>query len=325
MSHIFIFFGEDTFRLHEKITFWKKEFIKKYGDESNIVTFDNATSLREILSTASTLPFLTEKRLIFLENFLEKGKEEDQKKCAEALDKIPDYSILVFVEKNKIPDKRTVLFKKIQSIGKTETFEMMNENALVAWIQNYVHAKNGCISLKSADFLAKNVGNNLWNIQQEIEKLLQYDDSKKITEESIQLLTKAHIKTTIFKLTDYIGQKNTRLSFSTLTSLVENGEDIFYIFHMIIRQFRLLIQVKNLMEQKYNAFHITSELKQHPFVIKTIMAQTRNFNMERLKSIYKKLLEIEIGSKTGKIKSSTFDTREFSLAIERFILESCKK
>lgn len=322
MPHIFLFFGEDTFSLHEKITFWKKEFIKKYGDSSNIVTFESSTPLREILSTASTLPFLTEKRLIFIENFLEKGKEEHQKKCAEALNEIPDYSILVFVEKNKMPDKRTVLFKKIQSIGKIETFEMMNENALVSWIQNYVRSKNGFINLKNANFLAKNIGNDLWNIQQEIEKLLQYDDTKEITEKSILLLTKTQIKTTIFKLTDYIGQKNTRLSLSTLTSLFENGEDAFYIFHMIIRQFRLLIIVKDLMEQKYNTFQITQELKQYPSVVKNIMAQTRNFNMERLKIIYEKLLEIEVGSKTGKIKSSTFDTREFNLAIERFILES---
>jgi DNA polymerase-3 subunit delta len=121
-----------------------------------------------------------------------------------------------------------------------------------------------------------------------------------------------------------VGQKNARLSIDTLSTLLESGEDVLYIFHMIIRQFRLLLQIKYLLTQGNNQKNIQTTLKQHPYVVMTTMRQCRNFDLETLKKMYQNLLELDIDTKTGKTRIITGDSRQFNLALEKFIREHCK-
>lgn len=319
-----LFFGADTYRLEEKIRFLQEEFSKKFGGVNDIILIKEP-NLNTILLNIQTIPFLTEKRLIIIENFLQEASTEDQKKLAETLDQIPDSSIVIFVEKGEKIDKRIALFKKIQTQGTIEEFASLDEAKLVTWIQEYTQKKNGKISFRNANFFSKHIGNDLWQLSNELEKLIDYKNNEEITEDDIMLLTKVNIKTTIFKFTDAIGQKNLHEGMKTLNILINSGEDIFYIFHMMIRQFRLLIEIKDLIEKKLNKFQIQNQLKQHPYVISNLMQQCRNFKLDTLKSIYQKLLQIEIATKNGKIRITTNNATEFQFALEKLMLESCHK
>ena len=92
------------------------------------------------------------------------------------------------------------------------------------------------------------------------------------------------------------------------------------VFHMLIRQFRLIILIKELQNQGLPNAQIASQLKQHPFIISTISKQTVLYKPEELEKIYDKLLEIEITFKTGKISVTVDDKREFILALEKLVV-----
>ncbi|MBI5754998.1 DNA polymerase III subunit delta [Candidatus Peregrinibacteria bacterium] len=337
---LFLFTGSDSYRIQQKIEYWKKSFAEKHGGSANITLLDGKKiELAEIRSAFETLPLLAEKRLIIIRDFLKNAKPKneedgeeventalkDQKKLATALENLSDDCILVFVEPGSFPDRRSALVKKIQKNGKIEVFETLEGASLTQWILDTVKEHGGKISPANADFLARHIGSNLWQLGNEIEKLVTFADQREITEKDILLLTKANIKTTIFKLTDYFGQKNARLAIETLDTLTKNSEDIFYIFFMIVRHFRILIQVKSLLEQKKSQQNILTELHLHPFVIDTAIRQCRNFPLTALKTIYGKLLTIDESAKTGKIKTSTLDTRPMNLVLETFILDCCKR
>lgn len=93
---------------------------------------------------------------------------------------------------------------------------------------------------------------------------------------------------------------------------------------MIVRHFRILLQVNDLIEKHESPKTIEKKLKQHPFVIKKTSQQSRNFNNQTLEKIYQELLNIDIGTKTGKIKTYPANNNEFQLAIEQFIIHCCK-
>lgn len=337
---LFLFTGSDSYRIQQKIEYWKKAFSEKHGGEVNITILDGKKiELFEIRSAFETLPLLAEKRLIIIRNFLknakpkneEKDEEEientafkDQKKLATALENLSEDCTVVFVEQGSFPDKRSALVKKIQKDGKIEVFEPIEGSALTQWILGAVLEHGGKISPQNADFLARHIGSDLWKIENEIKKLVTFADQREITEKDILLLTKANIKTTIFKLTDYLGQKNARKAIATLNTLTQSGEDIFYIFFMIVRHFRILIQIKALLEQKKTQQNIMASLHLHPFVIETAIRQCRNFSLTTGKTIYGKLLAIDESVKTGKIQTSTFDTRPMNFVLETFILDCCK-
>ncbi|NOR90841.1 MAG: hypothetical protein GQ524_11390, partial [Anaerolineales bacterium] len=89
---------------------------------------------------------------------------------------------------------------------------------------------------------------------------------------------------------------------------VLSEEDSFYVFAMIIRQFRLLIQAQSALEE---GKEIASVLNLPKFVAQKITSQARAFSASELERIYHELLAIDIS-----VKNSTIN---LDAALEGFI------
>lgn len=321
---IFLFFGDDLYSHSEKLKFWQKEFEKKYGGDMNIAALDGEKcSALDIFQAASSIPFLSEKRLTIVKNFLSEGEENERTACAALLEKIPEFSVLIFSESAGSPDRRTALFKKIQKIGKPMEFPNLTGSKLLAWIEKGVQDRGGKIEAEAAILLTELAGNDLYRLENEIAKLVGFAQDRPVNKSDIELLTDTKFETSIFRFTDGIGQKNEKLSISTLHHLIESGEELHRILSMIMRQFRIILTVKDLIEQGMRQTEITAKVREHPFVISNAAQQARNFTFEQLRRAYELLIEMDTKLKTGGIKVLARDNREFVLALDRLVLELC--
>ena len=320
MPNVHLFYGNDSFSSTNKLKFWQTEFLKKYGEASNIEILDGSKlDPSGFLSDIQAMPFLSEKRLVIVKNFLSKGKTENQKRVAAALDHIPDFCILVFHEIEP-PDKRSSLFKKISSHGKAEEFAPLSPLQATKWILSKSQTLNVKISQATANHLIQFCGTELFTLDNELEKLALFAGEKEITPEMIETLCTPSLTASVFKLTDSIAEKRPKESLRMLKILLDSGEEINKTFFMIIRHFRILIQVFDLLQKKETPPAIAKKIGQPPFVIQRMKEQAKNFDFPTLEKIYNALLKIDIAVKTGKIKSLQGDTSEFELAVEKFII-----
>ena len=325
-NNIYFFYGEDNYTLYQKIKFWKDQFEKKHGGDMNIEIIEGKTlEPRTFGTNLQALPFLAEKRLVIVKDFMEKAKAEEQKAIADILKtEVPDFCVLVFAE-IKDPDKRTTLYKTLNKIAKVEEFKPLSPPQLLKWITEQTTTRGGLINQPEASFLGERVGPNLWQLSNEIDKLISASGGETpITKQLIEDLVPESLSSSIFKLTDSLATKNRKGSLKVFKTLVDSGEDLMMIFYMLIRHFRILIQAHYLVNQGEHPTTIAKKLKQHPYVAQTASNQSKNFTRDQLKDIYGKLLNIDKSFKTGEIKISVDDTRELLLEIERFIIETCK-
>lgn len=323
-KNVYLFYGEDTFSSLQKLKFWQEEFIKKYGGETNVEFFDGKKiDLQEFDTNMESMPFLAEKKLIVIKNFLADAKAEDQKRMAESIERTPDFSLIIFYE-SEMPDKRTTLFQKINKIGKTEEFPLPLPQEVAKWITDKAMEKSFKIGYTTALYLSTYCSLNFWVVSNELEKLGTYANGKEITKEMIEQLVSPTLSSSIFKLTDAIATKNRQESLKTFRILADSGEEVSRIFFMIVRHFRLLIQIKEMVDKNESQNTMIKRLKQHPFVIQTICKQAKNYSTEKIEQIYKTLLKIDKDVKTGGIKAYGANTSEFELAIERLIIDCCK-
>lgn len=322
MHNIVLLFGDDQFSVHEKLGYWKSAFIKKYEGDTNIDEFDGANSTNEIIDAAETLPFLAEKRLIIVRGFLAQQKADEQKKMAELLSKIPETCTLIFLE-NTSPDKRTSLYKKLQKIARLEECQTLMGNTLIEWIVQKVTEKNSRIDWNTATYLSTLTGSDTWRLKNEIDKLATHCQNQAITRDIIDELVSGQVSTTVFKLTDALGQREPRQAIKMFHQLIEKGEPIPMIFSMLVRQFRMIVQIKDLQTDGYSAGQIASKIKQHPYAVSSTLSQTKNFTEKELRIIYAKLVKIDRGLKTGVFRYQTSDQREYMLEIEKLIIECC--
>ena len=315
---IIFLYGEDSYRSRQKLNQIKEKFKKSDPSNINLAILDGEkTSLEEIRKTIQAVPFLAKKRLVIIENLLTKNKNKTLlEELANYIKKrkISESTVLVFWEENK-PDERTKLFKLLKKPGRAQEFKLLSGYSLSRWIKGEIEKRGGKIERKAIEKLAAYVGNDLWQMSNEIDKLISYQALKPITSENVEVLVKAKLDTNIFNLIDAIGEKNRKGALKLLQDQIESGAHPLYLLTMIIYQFRNLLIIKDLIEQGLNQYQIQKETKIHPFVVQKTFSQARNFSLNELKKIYQKLLETDIALKTSKI--------EPNLALDLLITKLC--
>ncbi len=291
----------------------------------NINIFDGKNAkANEIFQAASSMPFLAEKRLTIVQNFLAEGDSDEKSVMADFVEKVPDFSVLVFSETTDDVDKRISIYKRIQKAGKSVEFTHMEGGKLLGWIEKKVEKRGGRIEKEAVIFLTELVTGDLYRLENEIAKLVGYAGDRPITKSDIELLVDTQLATSIFRLTDSIGLKNQKGSLQNLHKLIETGEELHGILHMIMRQFRILTSVKDLVMQKLSRDGIVAKIHEHPFVVSNTMSQCRNFSFDQLKLAYRLLIEMDTKLKSGGIKVLAGDNREFVLALDKLVLDLCR-
>lgn len=317
---VILLYGEDTFRSREKLRELKDKFRKEVDSSGlNLISLDGEKlNIDEFSKAVKAVSFLARKRMVVIENLISKNKNKDlQKELLEMLDENSvKESILVFWEdfsslgktKNKKIDEnsgRSPLMKKLLQEKYVYEFKALNESQLHKWVKDKVKGVGLNIDNQAAKLLISFVGNDLWQLNGEIDKLISYAraiTAKDILTEHINLLVNAQIDDNIFNLIDAVSQKNKKLASKLINDQLDSGISEMYVLSMLTRQFRILLQTKEVLEKKPGYSHIASLLGLHPFVAQKAVFASRNFEFLELKRTYRRLLDIDFEIKTGYAK-----------------------
>jgi DNA polymerase III subunit delta len=320
MKNIYLFHGEDSYSSFQKAIHWQKEFEKKYGDLNSHSFEGNQFTYSHFNEAISTMPFLSEKKLIIIKNLFADTPTEEARKIAEKISEVDDFCVIVFVERKKA-DSRTTLFKSIKKNGQIIEFPAPDRNTLISWIIQEFKTQNIAIKSSSAAALADTVGPDLWQMQSEIEKLTLYAGEQEITPELIEKIATPSAQISIFKLTEYISQKRAKESLATLNRLIAGGENLIPLMFLIAGQIRNMIQIKDCLQKNMAQPAIIKKTKIHPFAVSNQIKQCHNFSQEQLINMHTHILQLDNDIKNGKIKMTTDDQSELRLSFEKFILQ----
>ena len=302
---ILFFYGQDTYRMRQKLKALKEKFISASLGDTNLAVLDGQTvTFDEIIRQIFALPFLAKSRLVIIENILQKGKKEILESLAEKLGHVPKSTVLVFVEEG-LPDRRIAIFKKLNQPGQAQEFKLLEPEPLRRWIKKEVESRGSQIDSAATAKLAEYIGNDLWRQSNELDKLLAYQ--KNITCENIELLVNPQIEADIFYLIDNIARQNLKGAIKELYKLLKAGENELYILTMIVYQYRNLLILKDLIERTKtnNRWALAKKAGLHPFVVQKSLAVLPKYSLGQLKKIYGQIADFDIKIKTGKIEPRT--------------------
>ena len=168
-------------------------------------------------------------------------------------------------------------------------------------IQEMARKSGGQITPQAAALLSSLVDGDPRASNQEIQKLLAYVNYQRAIEpEDVELLTADIGQGNIFAMVDALGNQNGRQAMSMLQRLLE-GKESGMIFPMVVRQFRLILLAREVLDNGGNKNDVARQLKLPPFVADKLYLQARRFTLPELEAIYRQLLEIDKAIKTGKV------------------------
>jgi DNA polymerase III subunit delta len=303
----YIFHGDNEHAQREELAKKQAEFGDPAMLSLNTTQFEANVSLTQLRQACDAMPFLADKRLVIVHNLLS-GKADYVKELAAYLPQMPETTRLFFLESSKLlATHKLVKLAESNDRGHVKLFERPKGAELEQWARQRVQSKGGKISPRALNALVINVGNDLQLLDNEIEKLVLYRmvDGRPIELEDVTLLCPHLAEANIFELVDALGQMNGRTAARLLQQKINEGAEPFALFAMFIRQFRLLIQVKELADQGEKPPAIAKTLRLHNFVAGKLHQQSQRFSMSQLEQIYARLLEIDVGIKTGRTEINT--------------------
>jgi len=300
----YLFHGKDTFSQHEFLA----GLLAKEGDADmvslNTTRLAGKVTFNELQGACDAMPFLARVRVVIVEGLFAAGVDKAfLDRLVAYLPAMPSTTRLFFLEPDALPPNNRLLQlieKDKDKTGRVKRFDQPEGNQLEHWIRGHVAERGGRIAPTAVQALAANVGSDLAALGNEIEKLLLYVGSEgTISAEDVALLSPYASEAEIWDLVDALGGRQSARVAVLFQEKLNEGKEPFYLFSMFIRQFRLLLQTKSLLESGERAAGIAQQLKLRPFVAEKLARQAAGFSMAQLEQIYRRLLEIDMQAKTG--------------------------
>jgi DNA polymerase-3 subunit delta len=297
---IYFLYGQDSFRSKQKLNEIIDGYKKIHKSGLNLIYIDaKEKDFTDFYSNFKVMGMFAEKKLVVIKNIFEKVKFQE-----EFLEKIKDIDGLkdiVVIYEPGLPDQRLKFFKNLQKTVKNQEFKHLSPAALAKWVSSKFEERGVKINFDALNLLLNFVGNNLWQMFGEINKLANYRKTGAITLQDVELLVKPNIENDIFKTIDALASKNKREALNLLHKHLDNGDNSLYLLSMVAYQFRNLLTIKELQ----NSRRPLATCGLHPFVVKKSSYLCNYFTYEQLKKIYQKIFQIDNDIKSGKIEPET--------------------
>ena len=275
----------------------------------------------ELLSMCNALPFMDDYRLVIVEGLL--GTAESQGRgrgrgrgrnsssdsgvagqwqaLGEAIPQMPDSTVLVFTDGPL--GANNPLLRMLQPVAQVEELSAPSGEALARWVKSAVEAKGTSISPSAIRSITDLVGNDLWTLAQELEKLALYCSGREIQENDVGEMVSQVREANIFVAVDAMIDGRPGVALRLLHQLKEDGKEAPQIIGMVERQLRLLALARDAIDRGLPQSEMKGRLgTSSDFVVRKTSEQARRHSMPEIIWRYNRLLETDLAIKRGRME-----------------------
>ena len=269
----------------------------------------------ELFDLCQALPFMDSRRLVVVEGLLAtqerrsgRGRTRGAQPTARSMGgwedlpkvvpQLPDTTVLVFTDgplSNNNP-----LLRLMRPICQVQSLVAPSGAGLSRWIKDAARQKGAGVSPAAIKRLSDLVGNDLWTLDREIEKLSLYAFGRSIEERDVEELVPQVREANIFAAVDALIEGRPGVALRLLHQLRQDGRDASNIIAMVERQLRLLALARDCLDKGLAQRDLGSRLGiSSQFVLDKTVEQARRLTQREIAGQYRRLLEADLAVKRG--------------------------
>ena len=286
---------------------------------SHVLSSPDYSTLR---ATCDAVPFLAEHRLVAVEGLLglfesrdgrrrggspsgrrSQGQRQDIRRWKDLpryiAEEMPDTTLLVFREEGL--SRNNPLLNQLQPCAQIKALPAPAGEALARWIRTRIEGRGAQITPGAILVLTQAAGNDMWALDNDLEKLSLYAGDRPIEEADVTLLAAQSRDANIFAAADALLEGSPQVAMRLMRRLREDGADVSYIVSMISRQLRPVTLARSLMDRKVGDREIGDRLGiPQEFIRRKAVRQAKRHSWNDLKWLYGRLLEVDLAVKRGR-------------------------
>lgn len=317
--------GSDTYRSRQKLAELQAKFKHDVDPQGyNLTMVDGKEgSIGQVMDALSSAPFMASKRMVVLEEYsLLKPSDKEEASFIDYMGELLDQENILVIWEGAIGkrDLNKKVFKAIMATKYVMPFEAWDDQQVAGWMHQEFQQAGLTIEAVALQYLSLAVGNDLWIAASEVKKLIAYAQAKSITmidQDMVKLLVAGGAIDNIFDLVDAVSTGNQKDAMIRLHDQIRSGSHELQIATMLVRQFRLLQQIKDGLDQQMQPDQIAKTYGMHPFVAKKMSGQARRISHESIKKCYEELVEVDQAIKSSGLSPTTL----LSTSVARIVQE----
>jgi DNA polymerase-3 subunit delta len=320
---VYICYGTESYLIDEFAERLMEKVTEPEHRDMAIIRFDTAeTPLDTVLDEAETLPFLVPQKIVLVRDSIlfASGKESAKiehrpERLTAYLSQPPETTVLVFVIPHEKLDERKKLVKTVKASDSAVQFAPLTAEDLQSWVTRRVEKQGRKITPEAVEDLLRRAGTDMHVLAAETDKLcLHAGADGTVTAAAVGELVPAATEQNVFKLTEELAALRTDKVIGLYHDLLKQREEPIKLMALLVRQFRMMLYVKELGGQGYSPQQMAGQLGMHPYAVKITSEQARKFSTDRLASLLSELAELDFAMKTGQV--------EKTLGLELFLLRT---
>lgn len=317
---ILFVYGPETYQVRQKVNQVTDKAIDQGVPATNVHRLDAAeTELSKLIGTFRNQGLFAERQVVVIRDGLTVLSAEDAEELVTAAAETDDQTVVVLAEYGK-PDKRRGAYKQaLKEAAKHWEYPELDTAAARSFATDYAKQQGYRINAGALTALLEAGAPDGWRLATELDKLALAAEDEVITESLVEAHVTAEVAGDIFALVDAAGRRQAAPALKSFKALTSAGEPPLRILAMLLRQYRLLLVVHDLVGRGATDAQIQEALgrigsKVPPFVLKKLKTQASLFTDREVVGNFDRLAEIDYQIKTGRTEAEA--------ALELFIVES---
>ena len=315
---VYLFHGADSYIIKSKIN----NLINKHNvDDFNVTNYDaEEVNISDALNDASTIPFMSEKKIIIIRNAYFVSTEKPKKEIKHDLDRLKRYidnpveeTILVLAAPYAKLDERKAITKAIKAKAEVVACIPLKGNDSGNWIKRQLGKNNVDIDRDALAEFLKRVENNTEVLVNETQKLLNYTEGmNNVDLNMIKKVITKNVEDNVYEITNMILENKQGKALEIYNDLIMHSEDPLRILGILITKYREILHVKFLVKSGKDKTDVARYYNASSGRAYYMMKNASAVKMSTVQKHLVKLEDIDYKIKTGQIDKK--------IGLELFIL-----
>ncbi len=252
-----------------------------------------------IIAAAETLPFMADRRLVLLRDHpAVVGRAEADEALLAYLPQVPPTAVVLFY--CVLPTKQKKIRNLVQKLGGLVAFEPLAGQELTSFVTESFRSLGRECDARTADYLIFTVGRDMNLLQREIAKIAAYrPDRNAVHPDDIRDLATPSSESRVFDIVNAILSGDEKKAFTLLRNFLLSGEKRLVILSLLLRQFRVMQQIKIMQYEKKSFPEIQSALGMSSWAARQNVSQAGAFSGGQVKTAVSLCLETDLNIKSG--------------------------
>lgn len=318
MSGIFLFYGEEQYRLDNALAAIQKKLIVKGTEPFNLFKFGAGVSAAEIADAVRQFPQMSDMKLIIVRNSgLLNNAVLNDFKLIKSMD-VSDDTCLIFTETD-FDKKKLKNVKFISESGGIVVFDKMSEKELMVRVEKRLREAEKAASDRDMLYLVNLCARSQAEIEHSCEKLINYTGERsKITREDIDAVVEKSVDFLVYDMVNSVIDRRTAKAWEQLKYLesVAGGKSVKRkiggksvridpnnILGIMMSQLSELLCCKLLREDGLSSAEIGGyfDFQRPAFAVNNTITKSRDFDERYLKRMIDKGLYYDVECKSGRL------------------------